>query len=101
MGRDRIGEIAGGSTGNGIEPELYRFRDSDGHNTVLVGKGRMIDRVILHIQFFHTQVGGQAVGFDEWRKPTMQADTWLSIDRKKFAVTPERLRTRFDHTTAE
>ena len=50
---------------NDVEPQLDGSRGGHRNDAVLVGKRRMIDRVVFQVELADADLLGQAVGFDQ------------------------------------
>ena len=50
VGGDGVGEVAGRRAADGVEAELDRLGDRDRDDALLVGVGRVVDRVVLDVQ---------------------------------------------------
>ena len=81
MGRDCVRQVAGRSAGNGRKAKLNRLGDRHRDHPVFVGERGVVDRVVLDVQLFHSQVGSQAVGLDQGREAAVQADLRLCTHR--------------------
>ncbi len=81
---------------HGLESQLDGLRQRDGHDAVLEGERRVIDRVVLDVQLGHAEGAGQSVGADERRAADLPADGRLAIDRQELVVPPHRAGPRRD-----
>ena len=89
---DAAGEVAGRRAGEDREPELDRARRGDRDDAILVGTGRMVDRVVLDVQLADAEPRGEPVGAHERREAGVQAGPRLALDRQQLAIAPEVLR---------
>ena len=91
VGRDRVGQVAGGRAGDPGETQLPGCRDRHRHNTILE-RVRRIGRVVLDPQGRRkAQLGPEAVGPDERGHPGTGVDPALGIltYREQARVPPE------------
>ncbi len=71
MRGDRVRQVAGRSTGDGVEAQLLSLRDRNGDDPVLERVGR-VRRVVLDPELAQAEALGQAVGADERRQPRLE-----------------------------
>src|SRR5699024_4651027 len=96
-GRDRVGEITGGRTGQYIESELACGRQCNRHDPILEGVCR-VDRVILDPRLADAEFGRQAVGFDQSGEARFDVRGLLHVGghRQQVLVSPDVARTGLD-----
>jgi len=71
MGRDRMSEVAGRGTCNGVESKFPRL--GKGYRTTLsLREGRMCNGIIFYIKPFHPQIGSELVCPDKGCKSGMK-----------------------------
>ena len=96
MRRDAVCEVAGRRAGKDAEAELDGPRRRNGDDAVLIGAGRMIDRIVLDVELADPQAAGETIGADERRETGMEAGQRFVGDRQEFAIAPEVLGARFN-----
>ena len=92
IGCHGVREVPGGGTGDNFEAQFAGTAESNGYHAVFKGQGGVVDRVVLDIKLFHTEVLREAVGPDKRGETNLRPDGRLAIDRQQFAVAPHRLR---------
>ena len=92
IGCHGVREVSGGGAGDYFEAQLTGAAERDGDNAVFKGKSGVVDRVVLDIKLFHTEVLREAVGPDKRGETNLRPDGGLTIDRQQLAVAPHRLR---------
>jgi hypothetical protein len=101
VGGDAVGEVAGRGAADGVEAELDGLGQRDGDDAVLVGKRRIIGGVVLDVELFDAQFGGELVGADQRREARAQAGARLAFDREQVLVAPERAWPGLDRGTGD
>ncbi len=93
---DAVRQVAGGRAGEHVEPKLHRLRGRNRDDAVLIRERRMVDRVVLHVEFAHAEPMREAVAAHQRCEAGVESGARLAGDRKQLAVAPEILRPRFN-----
>ena len=80
---DGVGQVARRGAGNGFQPEFACTGQRHGDNPVLEGKGGVINRVVLDVEFAQAQPPRQSVGADQRREAHLRA---RRSDRRRWAA---------------
>ena len=96
MRRHAVGQVAGRGTGEDIEAEFDGAGGRNRDDAILVRAGRMVDRIVLDIQFRHPETPGKPIGAHERGEPGVQAGQRLLLNRQELAVAPQVFRARLD-----
>ena len=88
---DRVGEVAGRSTGRDLEAELERLAQRDGDDPVLE-RVRRVAGVVLQPHLAEAELRREAVGPHERREPRPEVDRGIGPHREEVAVAPQRER---------
>ncbi len=80
MGGNRVRQVAGGGAGGYPETQLPRLGEGDGDDAVFEGAGG-VSRVVLQVELPESQLGGETIGFHEWREAGIEAGGRLRLHR--------------------
>src|SRR5690606_29481106 len=86
---DASGEVTRRCAGEDLETQLDGARGRYRHDAILVGTGRMVDRIVLDVEFANAEAPGQPVGLDQRRPSRVQARARFALDRQQRPVAPD------------
>src|SRR5262245_49867760 len=89
MGGNRIGQVTGRGTGNGLESQFAGSSDGDSHNPIFERERGMIDRIVLNVKLIQPEVGAEVFGAHQRRHPRMWTEKVRPFHRKEIGIAPD------------